>query len=93
MPIYEYRCLACGQYSEFLQKISDDPVTQCPHCQQLELKKQISSAAFHLKGGGWYVTDFRDKDKKKSEDKISKPSDKTSSTEEPKKSTETKKED
>lgn len=61
MPIYEYRCEACGQHTELVQKFSDPPATDCPHCQAPKLQKLISAAAFHLKGNGWYVTDFRDK--------------------------------
>jgi putative FmdB family regulatory protein len=64
MPIYEYRCKACGHELEKLQKISDDPLTDCPACGQPELSKLISAAGFRLKGGGWYETDFK-KDKKK----------------------------
>ncbi len=66
MPIYEYRCIACGQTSEFLQKVSDKPKKDCPECGKLELVKIISNTSFQLKGTGWYVTDFRDNDKKKS---------------------------
>lgn len=69
MPIYEYECAACGAHHEFLQKFSDGPKRKCPSCGKLRLKKQISAAAFHLKGDGWYVTDFRDKDKGKDKDK------------------------
>lgn len=59
MPIYEYRCEACGHEMEALQKLSDDPLTQCPECKEPALKKQISAAGFRLKGGGWYETDFK----------------------------------
>src|SRR3569623_958948 len=64
MPIYEYRCEACGHALETLQKMSDAPLTECPHCGAPALKKQVSAAGFQLKGSGWYVTDFRDKGKK-----------------------------
>ena len=63
MPIYEYECAACGARHDFIQKFSDGPKRKCPSCGKLRLKKQISAAAFHLKGDGWYVTDFRDKGK------------------------------
>ena len=63
MPIYEYECGACGERHEFIQKFSDGLKRKCPSCGKLRLKKQISAAAFHLKGDGWYVTDFRDKGK------------------------------
>lgn len=64
MPIYEYRCEACGHGLEALQKLSEAPLTDCPACGAPALKKQVSAAGFQLKGGGWYVTDFRDKGKK-----------------------------
>ena len=63
MPIYEYECEACGEHHEFIQKFSESPKRKCPSCGKLRLRKQISAAAFHLKGDGWYVTDFRDKGK------------------------------
>lgn len=57
MPIYEYQCAACGQIVEKWQKFSDAPLTVCPNCGGT-LTKIISNCAFHLKGGGWYVTDY-----------------------------------
>jgi putative FmdB family regulatory protein len=69
MPIYEYECGACGKRREFIQKFSDSPKRKCPACGALKLKRLMSAAAFHLKGNGWYVTDFRDKDKKKGDEK------------------------
>ncbi len=68
MPIYEYECNACGEQHEFIQKFSESPKRKCPACGKLRLRKLISAAAFHLKGSGWYVTDFRDGDKKKPAD-------------------------
>jgi putative FmdB family regulatory protein len=65
MPIYEYRCSACGHQFEILQKISDQPLTECPSCGKSTLAKLVSAAGFQLKGSGWYVTDFRDGNKKK----------------------------
>ena len=59
MPIYEYKCYACGHTFEILQKISDAPCTECPDCGKPALKKLISATAFRLKGGGWYETDFK----------------------------------
>lgn len=59
MPIYEYRCEACGHEMEAIQKMSDAPLTDCPECGQPALKKLISAAGFRLKGGGWYETDFK----------------------------------
>lgn len=64
MPIYEYECQACGHKKEALQKISDDPLTECPECGKPELKKMISAAGFRLKGAGWYETDFKSGSKK-----------------------------
>lgn len=64
MPIYEYACQSCGHSLEALQKISDAPLSDCPACGRPELQKLVSAAGFVLKGGGWYVTDFRDKGKK-----------------------------
>ena len=57
MPIYEYQCAACGRVEEKWQKISEDPLTTCPACGG-NLSKLISNCAFHLKGSGWYVTDY-----------------------------------
>lgn len=66
MPIYEYKCDGCGAIVEALQKFSDEPLTTCSHCQG-SLKKLISQSSFHLKGSGWYVTDYADKSKTTSE--------------------------
>ena len=59
MPIYEYRCSACGNELEALQKLSDPPLTQCPACHADALVKLVSAAGFKLKGSGWYATDFK----------------------------------
>ena len=64
MPIYEYRCETCGEQIEKLQRISDDPLRDCPACERPHLRKMVSAAAFRLKGGGWYETDFK-KDNKR----------------------------
>ena len=64
MPFYEYRCEACGHELEALQKMSDDPLVNCPACNQDKLKKRISAAGFRLKGSGWYETDFKSGKKK-----------------------------
>jgi putative FmdB family regulatory protein len=61
MPIYEYRCASCGHQQEFLQKVSDAPLTVCPKCGKPELAKMLTAAGFQLKGSGWYATDFRNK--------------------------------
>lgn len=65
MPIYEYQCQSCDYAFEKLQKLSDDPLQECPECHQNTLKKKISAAGFRLSGGGWYETDFKKGDKKK----------------------------
>ncbi|NYH97848.1 FmdB family zinc ribbon protein [Cupriavidus plantarum] len=60
MPIYAYRCEACGHGRDVLQKMSDAPLTDCPSCGTAgSFKKQLTAAGFQLKGSGWYVTDFR----------------------------------
>jgi putative FmdB family regulatory protein len=59
MPIYEYRCEECDHQLEALQRISDEPLNDCPECESPTLKKQISAAGFRLKGSGWYETDFK----------------------------------
>ena len=64
MPIYEYQCQKCGNELEALQKISDEPLVDCPECNAPELRKKVSAAAFRLKGGGWYETDFKTGSKK-----------------------------
>lgn len=59
MPIYEYRCAACGHQKDHLQKLSDPALTICPACGAEAYAKQISAAGFQLKGSGWYATDFK----------------------------------
>lgn len=62
MPIYEYECTKCGNIEEIIQKFSDKPRTKCKKCSG-KLHKLISQSAFHLKGTGWYVTDYANKSK------------------------------
>jgi len=61
MPIYEYECEGCGRF-EVIQKFSDRALKECPHCKEKGKKsavtKAVSASAFHLKGGGWYKTDY-----------------------------------
>ncbi len=64
MPIYEYKCTNCDHELEKLQKMSDDPLRDCPECGEPALRKMISAAGFRLKGGGWYETDFKTGKKK-----------------------------
>ena len=59
MPIYEYRCGACGFQKEILQKLSDAPLKDCPECGKAAMSKMVTAAGFQLKGSGWYATDFK----------------------------------
>ena len=61
MPIYEYRCGACGHHVEALQKMADSPLRKCPDCGKSQLKRLVSAPQFRLKGSGWYETDFKNK--------------------------------
>lgn len=64
MPIYEYECKACGHRLEKLQKISAEPLTDCPVCEASALSRLVSAAGFRLAGSGWYETDFKSGGKK-----------------------------
>jgi len=59
MPIYAYRCAACGHSQDVLRKMSDPVLTVCPNCGADAFRKQVTAAGLQLKGSGWYVTDFR----------------------------------
>ena len=59
MPIYEYRCSACGFQKDFLQRLNEAPHTKCPECGKRTFTKQVTAAGFQLKGTGWYATDFK----------------------------------
>ena len=59
MPIYAYKCDACGHAKDVLQKISDAPLTDCPVCGAPKFNKQLTAPGFQLKGTGWYATDFK----------------------------------
>ncbi|WIV96531.1 FmdB family zinc ribbon protein [Kinneretia aquatilis] len=59
MPIYAYRCAECGHAKDVLQKLSDAPLSTCPHCGAEAFQKQVTAAGFQLKGSGWYATDFK----------------------------------
>jgi putative FmdB family regulatory protein len=65
MPIYEYRCGACGHYLDALQKMSDAPLRKCPECGKSQLRRLVSAPQFRLKGSGWYETDFKGDSEKK----------------------------
>ena len=71
MPIYAYKCAACGFEKDVIQKFSDAPLTHCPACTAEAFSKQLTAPAFQLKGSGWYVTDFRDNGQKKAAEKSS----------------------
>lgn len=64
MPIYEYRCTACGHQVEVIQKMGDRPLRKCSRCSG-RLEKLVSRAAFQLRGGGWYAEGYAKGDKKK----------------------------
>src|SRR5712664_3990783 len=90
MPIYEYRCDVCGHQEEHLQKLSEAPIAACPACNKASYRKLLSAAGFHLKGSGWYATDFKSAGKKPAEKKTeskaeSKTETKTETKSEPKK--------
>lgn len=59
MPIYAYRCAACGHQNDHMQKMSDPLLTECPACHADSYQKQVTAAGFQLKGTGWYATDFK----------------------------------
>src|SRR4030095_7492273 len=87
MPIYEYRCAKCGYQKEYLQRLSDAPLTKCPECGKKTFNKMVTAAGFQLKGTGWYATDFKNsggkgKTKEKSGDGAKEPSAKESSAKE-----------
>lgn len=59
MPIYAYRCSTCGHAEDVMQKMSADPLTECPKCHAASFSKQLTAPGFQLKGSGWYVSDFK----------------------------------
>jgi putative FmdB family regulatory protein len=59
MPIYAYRCTDCGFEKDYLQRMADPVLTECPACRKATLAKQLTAAGFQLKGSGWYATDFK----------------------------------
>lgn len=59
MPIYAYKCDACGHAKDVLQKMSDAALTECPACGAPQFSKQLTAPGFQLKGTGWYATDFK----------------------------------
>jgi len=79
MPIYEYKCEKCGKEHEVMQKMTEKPLTVCESCGG-RLKKLISNTSFVLKGSGWYVTDYADKNLKSSANEIADKKEKIDST-------------
>ena len=75
MPIYEYECPKCGHHEEIWQKITDSPLSKCASCKG-KMKKLMSQSTFHLKGTGWYVTDYASKRNVKEEKKETPPKEK-----------------
>ncbi|MDP1708288.1 MAG: zinc ribbon domain-containing protein [Gammaproteobacteria bacterium] len=80
MPIYDYECTQCGHRVEVMQKFSDAPPAACPACSQPTLRKLLSAPSFHLKGSGWYQTDFKHAGQKKPADPAKSESEKPAST-------------
>jgi len=79
MPIYEYECAQCGAIEEVIQKFSDEPLSTCKRCSG-KLTKLMSQSSFHLKGSGWYVTDYANKSGKPSSKKPKKENSSASKT-------------
>jgi putative FmdB family regulatory protein len=92
MPLYEYQCTQCGKIEEAIQKFSDAPLSICKHCSG-KLNKLISQSSFHLKGSGWYVTDYAKKTSSASKGEASKASTKSEKTSSPGKDAPTAKSD
>jgi putative FmdB family regulatory protein len=58
MPIYEYGCDSCKHVFEEIQRFSDPDPDRCPSCGQSPVRRLISNSSFHLKGGGWYASNY-----------------------------------
>jgi len=69
MPIYAYGCSSCGLQKDVMQKMSEAPLTTCPECGKEAFAKQLTAAGFHLKGSGYYATDFKNSGQPKTEPK------------------------
>ena len=79
MPVYEYECTKCGHHLEVFQKISDSPLETCELCNG-KIKKLISQSTFHLKGTGWYVTDYASRNRTSEAKKDTPPTSKAKET-------------
>jgi putative FmdB family regulatory protein len=77
MPIYAYRCEACGHEEDHLQKVSEVPLSKCPACGKKKYRKQLTAAGFQLKGSGWYASDFKGGGKKPADKTEAKAGEKT----------------
>ena len=84
MPIYEYECSKCGRIDEVIQKFSDKQLAKCKHCSG-KLHKLISHSSFHLKGTGWYITDYANKSQSSAAPSNNGKQEKTQSSESPSK--------
>ena len=95
MPIYEYKCLKCEHQFEVIQRFTDNPLENCPECNNKSLQKLVSAPSFRLKGGGWYETDFKTGSKKNivdtKDEKQKQPKEQTKKTDKSKKQTSDKK--
>jgi putative FmdB family regulatory protein len=81
MPLYEYQCESCKKRFERIQKFSDPPVEECPHCGKGPVRKLLSSPAIQFKGSGFYITDYAKKSSSEAGSKSSSESSSTSSSE------------
>lgn len=81
MPIYEYECTNCHHHFDVIQKINDEPISLCPNCSKNTAVKQVSASGFQLKGTGWYVTDFKNKQSAPKEEKKTETKESTTKTE------------
>ena len=70
MPIYAYRCNLCNFSKDILQKLSDKHLVICPECGENSFVRQLTAAGFVLKGSGWYVTDFKNDQKKEEKKRV-----------------------
>src|SRR5690349_21653063 len=89
MPIYAYKCSACGHQEDHLQKVSERPMSKCPACGKKKYEKQLTAPGFQLKGSGWYATDFKGSTKPAEAKSEAKPETKAESKAETKSETKT----
>lgn len=70
MPIYDYQCPACGAEQEVFLLPGEEEPKACASCGKVGLTRKVCASAFHLKGSGWYATDFKGKKKEREEKEI-----------------------